>query len=325
MTTEAPVPLDLPKTESQRLEDGNWKISITDLKLPGKSSGLNASLIFPIELRKLPMNEISSPNTWIRGSMELGDSELLRNLVVEASSFKELPVDERIEKVVALVRSKLTFWGSKAKATVRESNPRLYEWLNSYTDSNYIGNLADVIESGYGICGHFVALSTYLSQVAGLDVVVNTCYGDGSPTNIVRSDNNLPIFSAVPVGTKSGSHTWFEVLEGERCIPVDPTVNLIGTTDEVRKIFDEAGYFDYDLRKSLDEERTGIRDLIVLENSSAKAGDITNPDAYISMSNYGQDNMNINVDLVIKEVEDCRQYMGGMRILSIGNPEWKIS
>jgi transglutaminase-like putative cysteine protease len=80
------------------------------------------------------------------------------------------------------------------------------------------------------------------------------CSSDSDITNILRSDNGEPLFKMTKVGEKAPPHAWVEIRTSSgKWIPVDPTTNLVGDTQEGVDMFKKANYMAevYGLKKEV--------------------------------------------------------------------------
>ena len=230
-----------PRVELKSLGLGKTHFDISRLKLAGKTGAFT----IPLLLRKTPIDKITAQSK-IDGNVVVGESKELDELMLKATKITGLPAEPKLRKLMELTRSTLKYFGKAARKEIKLDSLEKLDWLdqNVTSKSGYKASLAETLDRGYGICGHFTALYAVLAQQSGLDVVVNHADGDMEPINIVRSDNNLPLFKEVPVGKRTGAHIFLEVLKDNQAIPVDPTTNLIGLSEEERKVFETARYYD---------------------------------------------------------------------------------
>ncbi|MEI6886947.1 MAG: transglutaminase domain-containing protein [bacterium] len=321
MTLESDLTnLELPRTEFIKQSAYCCEVKIQGLNIP-KQGENRYSIVYPLELRKVPMDRITPQTKEVDMSINIGDNDILRNLISEASKLKDIPVYERIHKIVEMTRSQLKYFDSSYKELFKSSDPEKYNWLIENVTNSYNGSLADVVEQGYGICANFTVLCAYLCQSAGLDVVLNTC-GNPSPKNIIRSDTSKPIFRFSPLNEMVGGHTWLEVINGEELIPVDPTVNLVGTTPEIRAIFEESGYIDHLLTYSLLEDPLDNSDVRVDIRSRNITGGLVLKGSLI-ISNIGKLDLSEDLDLIIRTSSVTKRQVGALIIEDIGNPAFE--
>lgn len=189
---------------------------------------------------------IQEGNIYPEGTGVIIDSNgsQIPTLLEKARDLQELPEEERIHKVLELVRKNLKFPYSESITKVSETNPSLAEWVeeNIYPNSKPV-KLSELLEKGYGICKHLSALYLYLAQEAGLEGVYLSINRD-TITNILRSDNGEPLFKMTAVGGKMPvAHGWVEIKTSSgKWIPVDPTTNLVGDTEDGLSMFKQANY-----------------------------------------------------------------------------------
>lgn len=301
-----------PKIEITSLSFGKTHFDISHLNLLAKTG----ALAIPLSLRKVPIEKIT-PETMIDGSVKIGEGEKLEKLMIEARELTGLQLEEKLKKIMDLTRSTLKFFGKSAREELTNQASET-EWLdqNVTAKSHYKATLAEALEHGYGICGHFTALYSLLAQQAGLEVVINHADGDMTPTNIIRSDNNQPLFKEISVGEKSNAHMFLEVLEKDRAIPVDPTTNLIGIEEGQLKMFQQAQYFDTLLGfTQLESEVEPPKSLFIILQTNIPAGNLIHT-GILNIRNDRDINFAGNLSFNMSLINNWRARNGGLEILN---------
>jgi hypothetical protein len=240
------------ETPNNTLETQNKLIfHFKDLDLSEKNPK-SEEVEFVVEKQPIPPieNGKSYPNSHL-----IIDSEgsKIPELVNTVRELRVLPEEERIHKVLELVRDNVKFPYPEILKKVRENNPSLAEWVeeNIHPKSKVV-NLSELLDKGYGVCKHLSLLYLYLAQEAGLEGMY--CSSGSDITNILRSDNGEPLFKMTKVGEKAPPHAWVEIRTSSgKWIPVDPTTNLVGDTQEGVDMFKKANYMAevYGLKKEV--------------------------------------------------------------------------
>jgi len=177
-------------------------------------------------------------------------------IATEAQAIKNLPEEERVSKLMELFRNHLEYAYPDSVNDLEKIDPEKALWIKE----KILGNpsevkLSEVLSSGFGICRHLSVVYLWLAQKAGLEGVLLKSDPMLSIQNIVRTDTNLPLFKMTAVGKNVPSHTWVELrLSTGEWIPVDPSTNLVGDTEERLKMFKNANYkgaATYDLKADI--------------------------------------------------------------------------
>jgi len=284
-----------------------------NINLPAKTGKIEVSVL----LRKLPIDKIIS-NSIIDKSVIIGESEKLTKLMGKAQEIIDLPLEKKLKELMKLTRSTIKHYGKSESDELRTTQEEEFNWLdqNITPSSHYRATLAEAIEHGYGICGHFTALYALLAQQAGLRVVINHASGDMTPLNIVRSDNNLPLFKNTPLGEKTSAHVFLEVLDDNRAIPVDPTVDLIGFSESELEMFKRAKYYDILLGYGLGPEEKLVGGLSTSVNVNIPAGSLV-AEGKLRVNNYGENDFFGNLSFNMSTNKGKKESNGGLIILSL--------
>jgi len=187
------------------------------------------------------------------------ETDLMRILANKARDLLLIPEKERIGRVLEILRSHLKYAYKDVIEELYKADSRKADWVEKNTGiTSKIPNfpLSQVLEGGFGICTHFATAYLWLAQKAGLKGVILSS-GDNVIKNIRRSDNNERLFKSFEVGEYTSPHVWVEIKTSTGdWIPVDPTTNLIGDTEEGLQMFREANYLskDYEGILQLDPE-----------------------------------------------------------------------
>ena len=172
-------------------------------------------------------------------------TEEMNELLERAGVLKDLPEEERLSGIMAILREKVKFAYPQIVQSLSETNPDVAQWINSKMwKGNDVIPLSELFEKGYGICRHLSVAYLWLAQGAGLQGnILGTNVFDNPIKNILRTDTKDPLFKMTPVGENAPSHVWVEIkLSSGEWIPIDPSVNLIGNTQEGLEMFNLANY-----------------------------------------------------------------------------------
>ncbi|OGK23153.1 hypothetical protein A3D76_00840 [Candidatus Roizmanbacteria bacterium RIFCSPHIGHO2_02_FULL_37_9b] len=301
-----------PNIEYSATGAGRYHFDISNLNLAAKKG----ALAIPLQLRKIPIDRITA-QTKIDGSVVIGESKQLEELMLKAKELKDLLLDVQLKSLMDLTKSTIKYFGKAIKEELKESNTDEFNWLdqNVTSKSHYKATLAEAIKHGYGICGHFTALYSLLAQEAGLQVVINHADGDKTPVNIVRSDNSQSLFKEVPVGEKVGAHMFLEVLKDNQAIPIDPTTNLNGTNKEQSKMFQEAQYYDVLLAFGLHEINVEPPNTLFINLSAyIPAGNLTHQ-GRLDIQNHKEADFSGNLNFDMNMSQYRKSYNGGLEII----------
>ncbi|GEM_PF-5417976 len=195
-----------------------------------------------IDIEKVPtVLQVGSKVSW--PPTVIDSSDKIAALAKQAEDLRTLPEIERIRPLTDIVYRTLTYPTPEVLASLSpEERLRALSVIEYIIDGTEVP-LSRVVDTGYGICRHYVALQAYLGQHAGLrsnvvSIPANTIL------NIMRSDTGLPLLQSVPVGARmSVAHAVMEFyLDSGAIIPVDPTKYLIADNPMEREIFQGAEY-----------------------------------------------------------------------------------
>lgn len=167
------------------------------------------------------------------------------DLATKAENLKDLPEEERIDALMKLFRENIHYAYNTTVDDISKTDPELAEWISTHTGvKSHATNvpLSEIIEKKYGVCPHLSVAYLWLAQKAGLEgVILNS--DTGKLKNIKRTDNDEKLFKSVEIGEPVPAHSWVEIkLSDGRWIPVDPSTQLTGTTEEKFKMFENANY-----------------------------------------------------------------------------------
>lgn len=186
------------------------------------------------------------------------ESESMRSLAIQAEALKELPEAQRPAEVLKLLRENVHYAYNDVIDAIAQINPDLATWVakNTGVDSHVFElPLSQIIDNGYGVCRHLSVAYLWLAQKTGLEGTLLTSDYKGI-TNVERKDNGKQLFKSVAVGEPLIPHAWTEIrLSDGRWIPVDPSVMLVGDSEEGMQTFQEAGY-NANLSMGIDSEAT---------------------------------------------------------------------
>lgn len=174
------------------------------------------------------------------------ETESMRSLVEEAEALLELPEQERPAKVLEIFRQRMHYAYDDTIEKLSETDPELARWVAKNTGLNAASfsdvPLSQVIEKGYGVCGHLATAYLWLAQKAGLrGVILSSDWG--VLKNIERSDTKEKLFKSAEIGQPVSNHSWVEIKTSDgRWIPVDPSTKLVGDTEAGLAMFRDANY-----------------------------------------------------------------------------------
>ena len=213
----------------------------------------------------------------------------VENFLALASELKELPQEERLPKIMEIVRSHIKYPYPNIVSELENSNKELADWIdNKMGKKSEIILLSEVLEKGYGICRHLSPIYLLLAQEAELRGVILSTEPNNPIKNILRTDTKEPLFKLVGVGGKIPSHQWVEILlDSGKWVPVDPSTNLIGDTEEKIEMFNSANYMacaTFNLKLNVKPDK----DIIALFNYiHYKPGEsVANGSAYVAPTRH---------------------------------------
>lgn len=174
------------------------------------------------------------------------ETENMQRLASQAEALNSLPEDQRPRELLKLFRSNVHYAYNAVVSELTKTNPELAEWVSKNTGLDSSGGnqvkLSDIIDKGYGVCRHLSVGYLWLASKAGLEGTLMVS-GSSGITNIQRTDNGEYLFKSADIGQEVGAHAWSELkLSNGRWIPVDPSVQLVGDTEEGLEMFRKARY-----------------------------------------------------------------------------------
>ncbi len=174
-----------------------------------------------------------------------GETERMSEMASQAEALKAVPETQRPRAVLDLLRSNVHYAYDDVVETVSKSDPELASWITLNTGVNASASnvpLSELIDKGHGVCRHLAVAYLWLAQKAGL--VGTLMVSDyGGVKNVKRIDTGEQLFKSVEVGQPLPAHAWTEIKTNDgQWIPVDPSVKLVGDTEEGLATFREAGY-----------------------------------------------------------------------------------
>lgn len=179
------------------------------------------------------------------------ESDKLKSMLNQARQLQELPESERPRKLLELLRRNIVFAYNDVVEELTKTNPGLGKWIAENTGINSDGarqlRLSEIVDAGYGVCRHLSVIFLVLAKEAGLEgAYVSSSRTDKEKydlQNITRPDTGEPLFRMTAVGQPIAGHAWVELkLSDSNWMPIDPSTNLVGDTDEDLKIFKKANY-----------------------------------------------------------------------------------
>lgn len=174
-----------------------------------------------------------------------GETDKMQAIAMEAEALKKLPEAKRPRAVLELLRKHIHYAYADVMELVAQQNPELAAWVSTNTGLDAPMkkiNLSDVFDKGYGICHHLSVTYLWLAQKAGLQGTLMSS-GHQSIRNIDRIDKPGKLFQLTEIGEFTGAHSWNEIrLSDGRWVPIDPSTQLVGDTEEGLRMFKDANY-----------------------------------------------------------------------------------
>lgn len=175
----------------------------------------------------------------------IDNSPELEDLASKANELSFLPEGDRLKPLMDLFNNHFKFAYEDEVERIRVDNPELADWIDNNSGlKSPLNNLplSELLNHGYGVCRHLAIAFLWLANKAGLKGSVMFS-NKGVLKNIKRTDNGKKLFRSVEVGEPTDPHSWVEVQTvGGRWIPIDPSSQLIGDTEDGLKMFREANY-----------------------------------------------------------------------------------
>lgn len=166
-------------------------------------------------------------------------------LAKEAEKLRELPEQDRPRAVLSLLRNNVHYAYDDVMELVAKQDPELAAWVAKNTGlerSEGQVALSDIFEKQHGVCVHLSVAYLWLAQKAGLQGSLMSSDGQ-SIRNIKRTDQPGNLYQSIGLGEFLASHSWNEIqLSDGRWIPVDPSAQLVGDTEETLQMFKDANY-----------------------------------------------------------------------------------
>jgi len=233
---EKEVSVEVEKSKESAL------VSFQDLELSAENP---TSPEIRIVVEKQPIDLIEGKSYGNFSVLIDKETEQMRDVATEAEALRELPEEERPAKLLEILRSKVHYAYNEVVEKLSETDPDLAQWVAENTGLNRSASsipLSQIIEKGYGVCGHLSTAYLWLAQKAGLKgVVLNSDHR--TIKNIERSDTKEKLFKSAEIGQPVSAHSWVEIKTSDgRWIPVDPSTKLVGDTEEGLEMFRSANY-----------------------------------------------------------------------------------
>jgi hypothetical protein len=210
------------------------------------------------------------------------ESEKMKQLSEQANSMRNLPEQQRIKEVLELLSNNVHYAYKDVVSGLYQKNQELAKWV----EANVVVGarttdipLSEVIDKGYGVCGHLSVAYLWLAQKAGLEGTLMSC-DHNTIKNIARDNTDEKLFKSTDIGQTVSAHMWAEIQTANNLwVPVDPSTRLIGDSEENLSMFQRANYIgngnlglDVDAQpKELTPKNTGV---------SFKPGEVTTQARY---------------------------------------------
>jgi hypothetical protein len=182
----------------------------------------------------------------IIGKIKFGkESDGTRELVGLAENLSFIENErQRIDELLVILKSKITYgYNEVIENKALEHNVPVEFMQRMGVQGNEQIGFDEITKYGVGICGHLSSSYLYLANKAGLKGILVNSDSERTPLNIMRTDKNKKLFRSADIGKRTSNHAWVEIqLEDGTWIPVDPSTELTGTTEEGMRMFHEADY-----------------------------------------------------------------------------------
>jgi hypothetical protein len=220
------------------------EISFPHLALEPGADSVNVSITLQKEVT--PMNEEAPVENELPAVQEM---------IEAARALRDLPEAERPRKVMEILRGQIDYPYRTVVEDLKQTDPERAAQLEKVSAEFQLVQLSTLREAtrlGYGNCMPLTTGMLVLGREAGLEgAYLTNAPGrdkakDPNPIkNVIRMDNQQPLFKGdqnygenIPVG-----HAWAEFkLSDGRWMPVDPSTQLVGDTDEGMEVFRQANY-----------------------------------------------------------------------------------
>lgn len=199
-------------------------------------------LEFSIEM--MPIN-IKISRSYAAQDVLVDDESQNLDIVRQARDLSLFPEKQRARLVVDLLKKNFQLATRDNINKLKSTDPETGDWVEQYASENTPFKkvpISEIIEHGYGICTHHSAIYLWLAQEAGLKGAIVRSRPN-TIKNIIRSDNQQPLFKSIGEGETVPAHTWVKILlESGEWMPVDPTTGLVGDTLNNLSMFKQANY-----------------------------------------------------------------------------------
>ncbi len=224
------------------VSEGSAFVSFHDLELSAESP---TSSEIQIVVEKQPIDLVEGRSYADFSVLMDRETEKMVDLGAKAEALLELPEKERPAIILKILRSRVHYAYNEVIQKLSETDPELARWVaeNIGLNSSVLNiPLSEIIEKGYGVCGHLATAYLWLAEKAGLKGVILSS-NQGTIKNIRRSDTGEKLFESVEIGQPVSAHSWVEIITSDGVwIPVDPSTKLIGDSRDGLAIFKDANY-----------------------------------------------------------------------------------
>jgi hypothetical protein len=226
--------------ELEKLDDF-LDITFKNVKLSDEGNKTLGRLVVDVEKLPLIVSE-----TGIIGMIKFGEeNETTKELIGLAESLSTIEDErQRIDELLAVLKSKITYgYLEVIESKAQEHNVSLEFMQRMGVQGNNQIGFDEVAKYGVGVCGHLSSVYLYLANKAGLKGILVNSAPERTPINIARTDRDKKLFRSAEVGSRTSNHAWVEIqVQDGTWIPVDPSTELTGTTEEGMSMFREADY-----------------------------------------------------------------------------------
>lgn len=216
-------------------------ITFKNVKLSDEGKKTLGRLVVDVE--KVPL---VVPEEGEIGMLRFGkENEFTKELVALAENLSTIKNErQRIDELLTVLKSKITYgYNEVIESKAKEHNVPIEFMQKMGLQGNEQIGFEEVAKYGVGICGHLSASYLYLANKAGLKGIYVNSDPERKPLNIQRTDKNKKLFRSADIGQRTSNHAWVEIqLQDGTWIPVDPSTELTGTTEEGMKMFHDAEY-----------------------------------------------------------------------------------
>jgi hypothetical protein len=221
--------------------EGVLDITFKNIKLSDEGNKTLGRLVVDVEKVPLVVSETSTIY-----NVQFGEeNDFTKKLEELAESLSKVEDErQRIDELLSVLKSKITYgYAEVVESKAQEHNVSVEFMQRMGVQGNKHIGFDEVAKYGIGICGHLSSVYLYLANRAGLRGILVNSAPERNPINIVRTDKDKKLFRSADVGQRTSNHTWVEIqLQDGTWIPVDPSTELTGTTEEGLNMFREADY-----------------------------------------------------------------------------------